>query len=119
MRGRRSLNSAIPPYRATAVLRTVRNWLSGTTVNYALIEGHNARMKKTVICSLLFAALAAPALAAGQPSAMKMLEDAAVNHDLARIRFTWEHRVKDPHDFRTERNKPGSHAANVGPAAAH
>jgi len=76
-------------------------------------------VKTTVICSLLLTALITRAFAADHSSAAKMLENAAINHDLARIRMTLEHEIENRYDFRTKGNKLSSHAANVKAATAH
>jgi hypothetical protein len=52
---------------------------------YALIEGHGAGMKNAFVCSLFFAVVIAPPVAAHAPIE-RMLRDAALNHDLAKIR---------------------------------
>ena len=74
-------------------------------------------MRTIALCSLLLTALTTHAFAAYHSSAAKMLENAAINHDLARIRMSWERRIENRHDFRTERNSLGSHATN-GKAAS-
>ena len=66
------------------------------------------RMRMIVICSLLLAASATPVFAASHLTAAKMLEDAAFNHDLARIRTTFQHDVQSPYDLRIQENSLGS-----------
>jgi hypothetical protein len=65
-------------------------------------------MRMIVICSLLLAAPAASVLAASHLTAAKMLEDAAFNHDLARIRTTFQHDVQSRYDSGSGANNLGS-----------
>jgi hypothetical protein len=85
-----------------------------TSTIYALIGRHHARMKNAVICTVLFAALfMRPAVC--RTSAEQMLEDAAVNHDLARIRLNFKRQVESEgrlptkhFTFDTQLAKPGA-----------
>jgi hypothetical protein len=52
---------------------------------YALIEGHDGRMKNAFVWSLFFTVVIAPPVAAHAPIE-RMLREAALNHDLAKIR---------------------------------
>jgi hypothetical protein len=61
-----------------------------------------------VICSLLLAALVTQAFAASHLTAVKMLEDAAFNHDLARIRTTFQRDVQSRADSRSREIDSGS-----------
>lgn len=61
-----------------------------------------------VICSLLVAALAPRAFAASHLTAAKMLEDAAFNHDLARVRMTFERDVRSRYVSGSKENSLGS-----------
>lgn len=74
-------------------------------------------MKKAVVLLLLFNALMGRAFAADHSLAAKMLENAAINHDLARIRMTFERYIQRPYDPSTKENKSGADGANAKPAA--
>lgn len=65
-------------------------------------------MRVPVICSLLLVASLAPVSAASHLAAAKMLEDAAFNHDLARIRMTFEHDIQGPYDSAPKKTSLGS-----------
>jgi methionine-rich copper-binding protein CopC len=65
-------------------------------------------MRIIVICSLLLAAPVTQAFAAAHLTAAKMLEDAAFNHDLARIRMTFQHDVQGRYDAPSRENSSGS-----------
>ena len=60
------------------------------------------------ICSLLAAAPVTPVFAAGHLTAAKMLEDAAFNHDLARIRMTFQHDIQGRYDSDPKKTSLGS-----------
>jgi len=64
-------------------------------------------MRIIVVCSLLFAAPFTRAFAAAHLTAAKMLEDAAFNHDLARIRTTFQRDVQRPYDSGFRENNLG------------
>jgi hypothetical protein len=61
-----------------------------------------------VICSLLLAAPVTQAFAASHLTAVKMLEDAAFNHDLARIRTTFQRDIQSRADSRSREIDSGS-----------
>jgi hypothetical protein len=75
---------------------------------FALINRYSARMRIIVICSLLLAAPFTRAFAAAHLTAAKMLEDAAFNHDLARIRTTFQHDVQSRYNSGPRENNLSS-----------
>lgn len=122
MTGRRNRNSVNPvprPYRGHVRCRAPRGppHLGNSQCIYASIGNHNAFMKKAVVLWLLLNALIGRAFGADHSFAAKMLENAAINHDLARIRMTFERDIQRPYDPWTKENKSGSHGANAKPAA--
>jgi hypothetical protein len=64
-------------------------------------------MRMIVIGSLVLAVQITPALAASHLTAVKMLEDAALNHDLAKMRMTFEHDVKSRYISRSRESSLG------------